>query len=402
LRVQTPQNQTFTNKLKADQAILKKPDWLKIRPPNGKYADVATILRAKKLATVCAEAHCPNIAECWSGGTATFMLMGDVCTRACRFCYVKSGNPRGLLDATEPRRLVEAATIMKLEYVVLTCVTRDDLPDGGAAHFAACIKALKQAHPELLIEVLISDLNGNLEALKTIVDAGPEVIAHNLETVERLQGAVRDPRANYAKSLKILEEVKKITRETDRKRNLERKLEAEENDRTNLKKRSDRGPNRSLMALRPHLLDDGTSPKLGLSSAGGEESNSTKLRDGSTLESQGMVKKIYTKSAQMLGLGETEEEVVQSMKDLRAIDVDIVTYGQYLRPSEFHVPVHEYVTPEQFKKYEKLALENGFLYCASGPFVRSSYKAGELFMKNVLRKEREKHSEGATFLTETR
>ncbi len=309
MRVQTPQNRTFTQKLKADQSSLKKPDWLRIRPPTTeKYAGIATLLRAKKLATVCAEAHCPNIAECWSGGTATFMLLGETCTRACRFCYVKSGNPRGLLDETEPRRLVEAATIMKLEYVVLTCVTRDDLPDGGAGHFARCIRALKEAHPKLLIEVLISDLNGNLEALQTIVEANPEVIAHNLETVERLQGAIRDPRANYAKSLKILEEVKRLD------------------------------PTR------------------------------------------------YTKSAQMLGLGETEEEVVQSMKDLRAIGVDVVTYGQYLRPSEFHVPVHEYVKPEQFKRYEALAKEHGFLYCASGAFVRSSYKAGELFMKNILRK----------------
>lgn len=287
---------------------MKKPEWLKIRPPTTSlYAHTAALMRMKRLTTVCAEAHCPNIAECWSGGTATFMLMGETCTRACRFCYVKSGNPKGLLDKTEPRRLVEAAAIMKLEYVVLTCVTRDDLPDGGAGHFAACIKALKEAHPKLLIEVLISDLNGNLEALKTIVDARPEVIAHNLETVERLQGDVRDPRANYRKSMKILEEAKKMD------------------------------PAR------------------------------------------------YTKSAIMLGLGEREEEVAQYMKDLRAINVDVVTFGQYLRPSEFHIPIHEYVTPEQFKKYELLAKELGFLYCASGAFVRSSYKAGELFMKNILK-----------------
>lgn len=285
---------------------MKKPDWLKIRPPStAKYADVATLLRVKKLATVCAEAHCPNIAECWSGGTATFMLLGDTCTRACRFCNVKSGNPRGLLDATEPQRLVEAVEIMKLEYVVLTCVTRDDLPDGGAAHFAACIRALKAAHPKLLIEVLISDLNENLEALKIITDARPEVIAHNLETVERLQSAIRDPRANYKKSLKILEETKRLD------------------------------PTR------------------------------------------------YTKSALMLGLGETEAEVVQAMKDLRSVGADVVTFGQYLRPSPFHTEVHEYVKPEQFKKYEALAKEQGFLYCASGAFVRSSYKAGELFMKNL-------------------
>lgn len=302
---------------------MKKPDWLKIRPPTTeKYAGIATLLRVKKLATVCAEAHCPNIAECWSGGTATFMLMGETCTRACRFCYVKSGNPRGLLDATEPRRLVEAVEIMKLEYVVLTCVTRDDLPDGGAGHFARCIGALKEAHPKLLIEVLISDLNGNVEALQTIVDAGPEVIAHNLETVERLQGAVRDPRANYQKSLKVLEDAKKLA----------------------------------------------------------EKSSGTGTPQ----------QKLYTKTALMLGMGETEEEVFQAMKDMRTIGVDVVTFGQYLRPSEFHYPIHEYVKPEQFKKYETLAHGLGFLYCASGAFVRSSYKAGELFMKNVLMKENQK------------
>ena len=317
MRVITPQNQQLTAKLKSEQAALPKPEWLKIRPPSGKYADIAALLRIKKLATVCAEAHCPNIAECWSGGTATFMLMGEVCTRACRFCYVKSGNPQGLLDATEPARLVEAATIMKLEYVVLTCVTRDDLADGGAAHFAACIKALKAAHPKLLVEVLISDLNGNLDALKVIVDAGPEVIAHNLETVERLQGDVRDPRANYKKSMRILEEAK----------------------------------------------------RLGSGDARGGRG------------------KIYTKSAIMLGLGEREEEVIQYMKDLRAIDVDVVTFGQYLRPSEFHIAIREYVRPEQFKKYQELAQNLGFLYCASGAFVRSSYKAGELFMKNILQRE---------------
>ena len=282
---------------------------MKIRPPTTeKYADIRTLLKAKKLATVCAEAHCPNINECWSGGTATFMLMGETCTRACRFCFVKSGNPKGVLDAQEPKHLVEAVSIMKLDYVVLTCVTRDDLPDGGASHFAKCIAALKEAHPKLLIEVLISDLNGNLEALKTIIDAKPEVVAHNLETVERLQSGVRDPRANYRKSIKILEETKRLD------------------------------PTR------------------------------------------------YTKTSLMVGLGETEDEIIQTMKDLRAINVDVVTYGQYLRPSPFHAEVQEYVKPEQFKKYEVLAKELGFLYCASGPFVRSSYKAGELFMKNILHK----------------
>lgn len=307
MRIQTPQNPAISQKLLEGQTVLPKPEWLKIRPPTTEqFAHIKGLLKGKNLHTVCAEAHCPNITECWSGGTATFMLMGDTCTRACRFCMIKSGNPQKKLDKDEPQKLVEAIADMKLNYVVLTCVTRDDLPDGGAGHFAQCVKALKKAHPALLIEVLISDLNGNTDALKVIVESGPEVIAHNVETIERLQKAIRDPRANYKKSLGVLENVKK---------------------------------------LEP---------------------------------------KIYTKSSLMLGLGETEEEVIQAMKDLLAIGTSVVTFGQYLRPSPFHVPVVEYVTPAQFKKYEILAKKLGFLYCAAGPFVRSSYKAGEFFIKNVL------------------
>lgn len=308
MRIQTSQNAALTAKLVKQQWRTPKPPWLKIRPPStDAFVDIKKLLKEKKLNTVCAEAHCPNISECWSGGTATFMLMGDTCTRACRFCMVKSGNPKGKLDENEPQHLVEAVGIMKLEYVVLTCVTRDDLPDGGASHFVACIKALKQAYPELLIEVLISDLNGNTQALEAIIESGPEVIAHNLETIERLQSAVRDPRANYQKSLKILEQTKKY--------------------------------------------------KSG----------------------------VFTKTSLMLGLGETEAEVVKTMQDVRDIDVDIITFGQYLQPSPFHVPVHEFVTPKQFKHYEDLANEHGFKYCASGPLVRSSYKAGEYFVKNALK-----------------
>jgi len=307
MRVQTPQNNVLTAKLVKEQWRIPKPPWLKIRPPSTeKFADITKVLKQKKLNTVCAEARCPNIAECWSGGTATFMLMGDTCTRACRFCMVKSGNPKGLLDANEPQHLVEAVGIMKLEYVVLTCVTRDDLPDGGASHFAACVKALKQAYPKLLVEVLISDLNANLQALETIIESGPEVVAHNLETVERLQSSIRDPRANYEKSFKILEYAKKY-----------------------------KGA-------------------------------------------------LFTKTSLMLGVGETEAEIVQTMVDARLRNVDIITFGQYLQPSPFHVQVQEFVTPEQFKHYEVLAKGQGFLYCASGPLVRSSYKAGEYFVKNAL------------------
>lgn len=313
ITIQNPNK--FTESLRVEQESLPKPPWLKIRPPTtDKFAQIKGLLKEKKLHTVCAEAHCPNITECWSGGTATFMLMGDTCTRACRFCMVKSGNPHGILDEQEPQKLVESVKIMGLDYIVLTCVTRDDLEDGGAGHFARCVNELKKNYPALLVEVLISDLNDKDEAIRKIVDAKPAVFAHNVETVERLQSAIRDPRANYKKSLSVLEKAKKF--------------------------------------------------------AGAE----------------GGKQKIYTKSSLMLGLGETEEEVIQTMKDLLAIGVDVVTFGQYLRPSLFHVAVQEYVTPEKFKKYEIIAKELGFLYCAAGPFIRSSYRAGELFMKNVLKR----------------
>lgn len=320
MRITTSQNQAFTQKLKQDQQSLAKPEWLKIRPPSTeKFAMIKGLVKSKKLSTVCEEARCPNISECWSGGTATFMLMGDTCTRACRFCMVKSGNPKGILDPDEPRHLTESVKSMGIDYVVLTCVTRDDLPDGGAAHFASCINELKKNIPGILVELLISDLNGNFDALQTILDAQPEVLAHNVETIERLQRAIRDPRANYQKSLSILDEAKK----------------------------------------RNNAAPPGTP-------------------------------KVYTKSALMLGLGETEEEVIQAMKDLRAVDTDIVTFGQYLQPSPFHIPIKEYVTSQQFNKYEVIAKDLGFLYCASGPFVRSSYKAGELFIKNIIRKRSER------------
>lgn len=307
MRIQFPQNVKFTQKLTKEHKSLPKPAWMKIRPPiKANYEDIQKTLAQHNLNTVCAEAHCPNISECWSEGTATFMILGDTCTRACRFCMVKSGNPHQKIDPKEPENLVKAVAIMKLKYVVITCVTRDDLQDGGAEHYANCISALKKAHPKLIIELLISDLNGNTQALQTILNARPDVLGHNLETVERLQSEVRDPRANYQKSLKILKESKR------------------------------------------------------------------------------MAPKIYTKTSLMLGLGETEEEIIQTMKDARAIGTDIITFGQYLRPSPFHYPIKEYVTPEKFNYYEKLAKKQGFLYCASGPLVRSSYRAGEHFMKNII------------------
>lgn len=292
------------------QQNLIKPQWLKIKlKPTDNFSNIKQTIKNQNLHTVCESAHCPNISECWNGGTATFMLMGDVCTRGCKFCAVKTGNPTKKLDAEEPRKLALALSEIKMfDYVVLTSVNRDDLIDGGASHFAECIKEIKKAYPEIIVEVLIPDFKGDVEALKKIVDANPEVIAHNIETVERLQKKVRDARANYKQSLSVLENIKKIN------------------------------------------------------------------------------SKIYTKSSIMLGLGETDEEVVQAMKDLRDINVDILTIGQYLRPTDWHLAVNEYVPPEKFEYFKHKALEFGFLYCASGPFVRSSYRAGELFVRNVMRK----------------
>jgi len=294
--------------IKVMEQKLAKPQWLKIKISiNDEFSNIKNTLKNYNLNTVCEEAHCPNISECWSGGTATFMLMGDTCTRGCKFCAVKTGNPMKKLDAEEPKKLAHAlAEIKLLDYVVLTSVNRDDLSDGGASHFADCVKEIKKAYPEIIVEVLIPDFNGNVEALRKIINAKPEVIAHNIETVERLQKKIRDARANYRQSLDVLENVKKLN------------------------------------------------------------------------------PRIYTKSSIMLGLGEVDEEVLQSMKNLRGINVDIITFGQYLRPTDWHIPISSFVAPEKFEYFKNKALELGFLFCASGPFVRSSYKAGELFVRNVL------------------
>ena len=290
---------------------LAKPQWLKIKLTiNDEFSNIKQSLQKHNLHTVCEEAHCPNISECWNTGTATFMLMGDTCTRGCKFCTVKTGNPMKQLDANEPKKLARALAEIKLfDYVVLTSVNRDDLEDGGASHFAECIKEIKKAYPEIIVEVLIPDFKGNIEALKKIVDAKPEVIAHNIETVERLQRRVRDVRANYKQSLGVLENSKKLN------------------------------------------------------------------------------PKIYTKSSIMLGLGEEDIEVIQAMKDLREINVDILTLGQYLRPTDWHIPISNFVSPEKFDYFKQKAIELGFLFCASGPFVRSSYRAGELFVRNILMNE---------------
>ncbi len=291
---------------------MTKPDWLKIPlHTNTEFSDIQATLQKHKLHTVCQEAHCPNISECWNGGTATFMVMGDTCTRGCKFCAVKTAFPAPPLDPDEPKKLAAAIKeIGMFDYVVVTSVDRDDLKDQGVNHFAKCIREIKKAHSGIIVEVLIPDFRGKDDLIKIIVDAQPDVIAHNIETVERLQRTVRDPRANYRQSLHVLETVKK---------------------------------------LNPH---------------------------------------IYTKSSIMLGLGEQDGEVEQAMKDLRNIDVDIFTLGQYLRPSDWHLKVEEYVHPSVFASFKEQGEQLGFRFVASGPFVRSSYRAGELFIKNIIAKER--------------
>ncbi len=259
------------------------------------------------------------MAECWGGGTATIMLMGDICTRGCRFCNVKTGNPKGLLDSQEPFKVAEAVSKMGLEYVVLTSVDRDDLPDEGAGHFAKTIRYLKAKAPGLLVEVLTPDFKGKRACVNRILSAGPDVFAHNIETVERLSPRVRDRRAGYRQSLNVLQMAKKG-------------------------------------------FVDG---KDGLKS-----------------------RKVYTKSSIMLGLGEKDAEVAQTLKDLRSVGCDVLTFGQYLRPQKRHLPVEEYVSPQKFNEWKDRALQEGFLYVASGPLVRSSYRAGEFFMKALLNKDK--------------
>ena len=263
--------------------------------------------RRLHLATVCEEAQCPNIGECWSGGTATFMLMGEVCTRGCPFCAVDTKKHPDALDPDEPMHIADAVSEMGLSYVVLTSVNRDELADGGARHLANCLMAVREKSPSVLLEMLIPDFLGAQPSIRMIAETDLAVLAHNVETVERLTPSVRDPRATYDQSLSVLEYIK---------------------------------------GLKPNLL---------------------------------------TKSSIMVGLGETEAEVLRTLADLRAVGVDIVTLGQYLRPSLKHLPVDRYVEPEVFDRYAARAREMGFGYVASGPLVRSSYRAGELFVEGRLR-----------------
>lgn len=289
------------------QALLKKPSWLKISlETSPKFKEVKALTTQHKLATVCEEAKCPNINECWSHGTATIMLMGAVCTRACRFCSVDTGNPHGWLDKDEPLKAAETVKIMNLGYVVLTSVDRDDLQDGGAAHYANTIAAIKKVCPETKVEALTPDFDGKIEALDLLIASGVDVFAQNVETVERLTHVVRDPRAGYHKTIEVLRYVK---------------------------------------VKAPHIL---------------------------------------TKTSLMLGFGETETEVLKTMDDLRNAKVDILTLGQYLQPTLHHLPVTAYITPETFQYYRRVGLEKGFFEVASGPMVRSSYRADRVFKKNNL------------------
>lgn len=285
----------------------RKPPWLRVRIGGGeKYQAVRATVRTYDLATVCEESHCPNIGECWSNGTATIMLMGSVCTRACKFCAVDTGNPNGWLDSDEPLHAAESVRLMGLKYVVLTSVDRDDLADGGASHYAACVKAIKQMNPATAVEALTPDFSGVESAVATVVDSGLDVFAQNLETVERLTQTVRDPRAGYQQTLNVLAYAKQCA---------------------------------------PDVL---------------------------------------TKSSLMLGLGELESEIKQSMEDLRAHNVDVLTMGQYLRPTANHLPVARWVHPDEFERLRQWGLTMGFIEVAAGPLVRSSYRADRILEQNNL------------------
>ena len=284
---------------------LKKPSWLRVKAEfNPNFHKVKNQVNTKRLNTVCEEAHCPNISECWSAGTATFMLMGSVCTRACKFCSVDTGNPKGWLDTEEPLNTAKAVQTMGLKYVVLTSVNRDDLDDGGAKHFADTVKLIKDLNPKTAVEALTPDFKGLKSSIDTLVNCGLEVFAQNIETVERLTHQVRDIRAGYQQTLDVLAESKKINPE------------------------------------------------------------------------------VLTKTSIIVGLGETDDEIEQTMDDLLEHNVDILTIGQYLRPTLNHHPIERWVTPEEFESYRQIGLKKGFLEVVSGPMVRSSYRAERALEKN--------------------
>ncbi len=285
-----------------------KPAWLKVRAPGGEsFTHLKEMFRKLDLHTVCEEARCPNMGECWSEGTATIMLLGDVCTRGCRFCAVTTGNPKGAVDVREPEHVARALAQLELQYVVLTMVDRDDLLDGGASHVSRTVSRLKELRPDMLVETLLGDFAGNHDYVDISTEGTPDVWAHNIEVVRRLQRTIRDVRCSYEQSLGVLARVK--------------------------------------------------------------EKNPSML----------------TKSSIMVGIGETDEEVIETMRDLRAANVDLLTLGQYLRPTPKHASVDRYVTPDAFERFREVGESLGFSYVASGPLVRSSYKAAEVFVRSFLR-----------------
>lgn len=286
----------------APAPVRRHPEWIRVRAPYGeKYTQLKGLVRSLNLHTVCEEAMCPNVGDCWVAGTLTIMILGDTCTRACRFCAVTTGNPRGIVDLDEPRRVAEAIAELNLNYVVITSVDRDDLPDQGAGIFAQTVREIKGRSPQTIVEVLTPDFSGDANLMQKIVDAQPEVIAQNIETVRRLTYTVRDRRAGYDQTLDILRAVKQLD------------------------------PTRR------------------------------------------------TKTSILLGFGETHAEVIETMRDLRAADVDLLAIGQYLRPTDKrrHYPLVEYVHPDVFRQLKEEGMQMGFTYIASGPLVRSSYKAWE-------------------------
>lgn len=290
-----------------------KPSWLKVRPPGDhaaekEYTRLRSSLRTLGLSTVCEEARCPNMGECWGGGTATIMLMGDTCTRACRFCNIKTSRVPPPLDPNEPANVATAIAAWRLKYVVLTSVDRDDLADGGSRHIADTVINLKQKDPNLLVETLSPDFSGVHDHIDAVVTSGLDVFAHNIETVNRLQSVVRDRRAGYAQTLNVLERAREV---------------------------------------RPDVV---------------------------------------TKTSIMLGVGESEQEIRQTLHDCRNAGVEVITLGQYLRPSKRHLKVEQWVTPDEFDEWRKEGENMGFSYVASGPLVRSSYRAGEFFLETMIRK----------------
>ena len=279
----------------------RKPDWLRLNHSfTPKFKEVKSIVKENHLNTVCEEAMCPNINECWSNGTATFMLLGDVCTRACKFCAVDTGNPRGRLDKKEPYKVAQSIKKMSLKYAVLTSVNRDDLADGGAKHYSNTIEAIKYACPKVMVEALTPDFEGKNKSISILLSSSLDVFAQNVETVERLTVRVRDPRAGYQQTLNVLEKAKKLSPE------------------------------------------------------------------------------VLTKTSLMLGLGETTKEIQSTMVDAYSVGVEILTLGQYLRPTLNHLPVKRYIPPEEFLHYKNMAKEIGFKEVASGPMVRSSYRADKV------------------------